>query len=315
LTNQNDTVSNELLTPEGLCTLILKDYNPSITESCRKIEIFLLSNHYGKDISIPLSELVHLIFMKLNDEIKHFFLKESGIIFPAIKKNVKNKPVVQFEEENPKTSNSTALVVYKKNKSTIDTPLAKQLFQEHQTEEMNNKKTLKNIFGAWKDETEKSKKISPTKTEKTDIASYMGKTANSDYDKEGNDIPASRGNHINTLNALSQHASIKQQQNLPKYEASLNLLNQNYKPNEEISADLKRQINKITNKSSYLKINEKVTYEEAKIKLEKEINSRKPAQKLTASELTKHNKSNLKAPNSPLISKINNNSSRDLSFG
>ncbi len=91
LTNQNDTVSNELLTPEGLCTLILKDYHPSITESCRKIEIFLLSNHYGKDISIPLSELVHLIFMKLNDEIKHFFLKESGIIFPAIKKNVKNK--------------------------------------------------------------------------------------------------------------------------------------------------------------------------------------------------------------------------------
>ena len=28
---------------------------------------------------------------ELNDEIKHFFLKESGIIFPAIKKNVKNK--------------------------------------------------------------------------------------------------------------------------------------------------------------------------------------------------------------------------------
>jgi iron-sulfur cluster repair protein YtfE (RIC family) len=91
LINQNDNVSNELLTPEGLCSLISKDYHPSITESCSKIETFLLSNHYGKDISIPLSELVHLIFMKLNDEIKHFFLKESGIIFPAIKKNAKNK--------------------------------------------------------------------------------------------------------------------------------------------------------------------------------------------------------------------------------
>jgi iron-sulfur cluster repair protein YtfE (RIC family) len=90
-TNHNDTVSNELLTPEGLCALILKDYHPSISDSCQKIESFLLSNHYGKDISIPLSELVHLIFMKLNDEIKHFFLKESGIIFPAIKKNAKNK--------------------------------------------------------------------------------------------------------------------------------------------------------------------------------------------------------------------------------
>jgi iron-sulfur cluster repair protein YtfE (RIC family) len=90
-TNQNDIVSNELLTPEGLCALILKDYHPSISDSCRKIENFVLSNHFGKDISIPLSELVHLIFMKLNDEIRHFFLKESGIIFPAIKKNSKNK--------------------------------------------------------------------------------------------------------------------------------------------------------------------------------------------------------------------------------
>jgi iron-sulfur cluster repair protein YtfE (RIC family) len=91
LTNQSDTLSNELLTPEGLCLLILKDYHPSISDSCHKIETFLLSTQYGKDISIPLSELVHLIFMKLNDEIKHFFLKESGIIFPAIKKNEKNK--------------------------------------------------------------------------------------------------------------------------------------------------------------------------------------------------------------------------------
>jgi len=91
LIKQNDTVPNESLTPEGLCSLILKEYHPSIGESCRKIESFLLSNQYGKDISIPLSELIHLIFMKLNDEIKHFFLKESGIIFPAIKKNTKNK--------------------------------------------------------------------------------------------------------------------------------------------------------------------------------------------------------------------------------
>jgi iron-sulfur cluster repair protein YtfE (RIC family) len=91
LINQNETVSNELLSPEGLCSLIMREYHPSISESCRKIEGYLLSNQYGKDISIPLSELIHLIFMKLNDEIKHFFLKESGIIFPAIKKNTKGK--------------------------------------------------------------------------------------------------------------------------------------------------------------------------------------------------------------------------------
>lgn len=91
LLNKNETVSNELLTPEGLCSLIQREYHPAISESCRKIEGFLLSNQYGKDISIPLSELIHLIFMKLNDEIKHFFLKESGIIFPSIKKHDKGK--------------------------------------------------------------------------------------------------------------------------------------------------------------------------------------------------------------------------------
>lgn len=91
LTKQNETISQEALTPEGLCSLILSEYHPAISASCNKIEHFLLSNQYGKDISIPLSELIHLIFMKLNDEIKHFFLKESGIIFPAIKKNSKNK--------------------------------------------------------------------------------------------------------------------------------------------------------------------------------------------------------------------------------
>lgn len=89
--NKNETVSNELLTPEGLCSLIQREYHPSISESCRKIEEFLLTSQYGKDISIPLSELIHLIFMKLNDEIKHFFLKESGIIFPSIKKQEKGK--------------------------------------------------------------------------------------------------------------------------------------------------------------------------------------------------------------------------------
>ena len=142
-----------------------------------------------------------------------------------------------------------------------------------------------------------------------------GGVANSDYDKEGNDIPATRGTHQNSLSALSQHATIKHQQSLPRYVESLNLLNKNYKPNEEISADLKRQIYKITNKTSYLKINEKTTYEDAKIKLENEIRNRQPAQKLTANDLTRHNKSNLKAPNSPLITKINNNSSKDLTFG
>jgi hypothetical protein len=77
LLNQSDTFSNELLSPDGLCVLIQREYHPSINASCRKVEDFLLSSHFGRDLSIPSSELIHLVFMKLADEIRHFFLKES----------------------------------------------------------------------------------------------------------------------------------------------------------------------------------------------------------------------------------------------
>ena len=89
LLDTTDTVSNELLTPEGLCSLIELEYHPSINASLKKVEAYLISNAYGKELSIPMSELIHLVFMKLLDELQHFFLKESGIIFPAICKNEK----------------------------------------------------------------------------------------------------------------------------------------------------------------------------------------------------------------------------------
>ena len=91
LLDTRDTVSNELLSSEGLCSLIELEYHPSIYASLRKVEDYLISNAYGKELSIPISELIHLVFMKLSDELQHFFLKESGIIFPAICKNEKAK--------------------------------------------------------------------------------------------------------------------------------------------------------------------------------------------------------------------------------
>jgi iron-sulfur cluster repair protein YtfE (RIC family) len=99
LLNQSDTFSNELLSPDGLCVLIQREYHPSINASCRKVEDFLLSSHFGRDLSIPSSELIHLVFMKLADEIRHFFLKESGIIFPAIQKSVKQHKEKDHKEK------------------------------------------------------------------------------------------------------------------------------------------------------------------------------------------------------------------------
>ncbi len=102
LLNQSDAASNELLTPDGLCNLIKREYHPSIIASCKKVEEFLNSCQYGKDLSIESSELIHLVFMKLHDEIKHFFLKEAGLIFPIIQKNVKLEKDKENDKENDK---------------------------------------------------------------------------------------------------------------------------------------------------------------------------------------------------------------------
>jgi iron-sulfur cluster repair protein YtfE (RIC family) len=124
--NQSDAASNELLTPDGLCSLIQREYHPSIIASCRKIEDFLLSCKYGKDLSIESSELVHLIFMKLYDEIKHFFLKESGLIFPVIQKSVKAQKEHDKDKEQVNHLNKALLETIHQRQQIIINLLQKQ---------------------------------------------------------------------------------------------------------------------------------------------------------------------------------------------
>lgn len=80
-----DRYSQEALTPEGLCNLIEFRYQNDIKQSAEKIRAFLEENVQILELSDSVSELVHLLFQKLNDEVEHLFKKETVIIFPCIK--------------------------------------------------------------------------------------------------------------------------------------------------------------------------------------------------------------------------------------
>ena len=85
LMNEWDIELQDKLGPPGLCDIIEKRCQPEINSSIKIIE------HYFTGLSkneIPESslELVQILYAKLQDEVHHVFLKESGLIFPHIKK-------------------------------------------------------------------------------------------------------------------------------------------------------------------------------------------------------------------------------------
>jgi iron-sulfur cluster repair protein YtfE (RIC family) len=80
-----DRYSQEALTPEGLCNIIEYRYQSEIRQCSENIRGFLTANPQVLELSDSVSDLVHLLFQKLDDEVEHLFKKESVIIFPCIK--------------------------------------------------------------------------------------------------------------------------------------------------------------------------------------------------------------------------------------
>ena len=83
--HQIDKYSTEALTPEGLCNLIEYKYHSEIHQSIQRINLYLDNNAQITELADSVSELVHMLFRKLCDEVEHLFKKESVIIFPCIK--------------------------------------------------------------------------------------------------------------------------------------------------------------------------------------------------------------------------------------
>jgi len=80
-----DRLSREAMTPEGLCNIIEYRFQSEIRDSAGRIQDYLEENPQVLELSDSVSELVHLLFRKLNDEVVHLFKKETVIIFPCIK--------------------------------------------------------------------------------------------------------------------------------------------------------------------------------------------------------------------------------------
>lgn len=83
--HQLDKYTQEALTPEGLCNLIEYKYQKEIQQSADRIREYLNQNGQILELSDSVSELVHLLFQKMCDEVFHLFKKETVIIFPCIK--------------------------------------------------------------------------------------------------------------------------------------------------------------------------------------------------------------------------------------
>lgn len=79
-----DVVSDQLLSPIELCHVLEEKYHAEIKNSCRTIKQYLLKNDEIEDVRGSVSALVHLVFYKLDDEIKSFLLKEKRELFPRM---------------------------------------------------------------------------------------------------------------------------------------------------------------------------------------------------------------------------------------
>ena len=156
----------------------------------------------------------------------------------------------------------------------------------------------------------KDEKPSPSKSEKTDIASYMG-SEKSDLDK----IKVKKGYHPSTQAGLENHQQQKLEEGRPKYEISIEVVKQSYDnkdPKELLSSVVKREVNERTGKT-FFPIRDEITVEDAIAKLNSEVERRtfKKGSSLTLDALSQHNK----GVGSPLISKTSRGASKDLSFG
>jgi iron-sulfur cluster repair protein YtfE (RIC family) len=73
----------DTIPPSLLCKQIERECHPELLAICNHIEGYFLV-HADTELTDSKSEMVQLLFLKLEDEMKHLFLKETTLLFPAI---------------------------------------------------------------------------------------------------------------------------------------------------------------------------------------------------------------------------------------
>ena len=69
---------------QELCSLVEQEYQPALELLCNDISEYLLLHADAEGLPLESAELLQILFTKLNDELTHVFLKEKGVLFPAV---------------------------------------------------------------------------------------------------------------------------------------------------------------------------------------------------------------------------------------
>lgn len=82
-TGKNITDHKDVL---DLCKSIEQRFHTPILKSCKQIDDCLQQHANIAELPLQVVELLQLLFPKLQDELKHVFRKETGIVFPWVEK-------------------------------------------------------------------------------------------------------------------------------------------------------------------------------------------------------------------------------------
>lgn len=94
LLQASDYSSSGFFSVQDMCNHILTEHHTPILRSCNTIRTYLQQHAPIVELPETVSEIVPLIFQKIEDELTHTFRKETGIIFPRIQQPIAAKGVL-----------------------------------------------------------------------------------------------------------------------------------------------------------------------------------------------------------------------------
>ena len=100
LLNEWDIDLEETMSPVGLCSIIENRCQPEVNTSISHIDLYFTQlSGYNMEIPDSALELLQILYSKLQDEVEHIFRKESGLIYPGIKKTAEGFTIEKTASE------------------------------------------------------------------------------------------------------------------------------------------------------------------------------------------------------------------------
>jgi iron-sulfur cluster repair protein YtfE (RIC family) len=94
-TRQCDIHIREGLDAPGLCFLIENECHTAIETSFAGVQRYL-SSGAAPDLPLSVTELLEILYSKLTDEVHQLFRKETGLLFPAIRKQAADSSIIRI---------------------------------------------------------------------------------------------------------------------------------------------------------------------------------------------------------------------------